>query len=85
MRLAGAIQAYLSIDGKWRQVHGGRPIPVGRWTHLAMTYDRQSRTVRTLKPKLSTWPRASMAAGVALPPPPPRRSSPLFAALPPSL
>ena len=47
MRLAGAIQAYISIDGKWRQVHGGRPIPVGRWVHLAMTYDHTTKQVRT--------------------------------------
>lgn len=47
MRIGGAIQAYLCIDGDWRKVFGGRPIPPGRWTHLAMTYDQATKEVRT--------------------------------------
>jgi hypothetical protein len=47
LRLDGAIHAYVTIDGAWRKVIGRRPVPTGRWTHLAMTYDRRSKEVRT--------------------------------------
>ncbi|MCK4376221.1 MAG: hypothetical protein KAX19_12860, partial [Candidatus Brocadiae bacterium] len=46
MRISGSVQAYFSIDGSWRPVAGVAAVPVGRWTHLAMTYDRLSREVR---------------------------------------
>ncbi len=46
MRINGGITAYLSLDGKWRQVAGSRPVPVGRWTHLAMSYDQADQLVR---------------------------------------
>jgi len=46
MRLGGGITAYFGIDGKWRTVAGARPVPVGRWTHLAMTYDQADQFVR---------------------------------------
>ena len=35
----GAITAQLCIAGSWQTVNGSLPIPVGQWTHLAMTYD----------------------------------------------
>ncbi len=46
MRISGTVQAYLGIDGEWRQVHGATAVPVGRWTHLAMTYDQESKLAR---------------------------------------
>ena len=44
MRLGGALSLELHIDGEWRVVSGHRPIPIGRWTHLAVTYDAATRT-----------------------------------------
>lgn len=46
MRLSGGLQAYIGIDGSWRKVVGSRPVPIGRWVHLAMTYDQATREVR---------------------------------------
>ncbi len=46
MRISGTVQAYLGIDGQWRQVHGARAVPVGSWTHLAITYDQRSKQAR---------------------------------------
>ncbi|OIO91842.1 MAG: hypothetical protein AUJ96_33240 [Armatimonadetes bacterium CG2_30_66_41] len=47
IRLEGGFQAYVHLDGAWRKLVGRRPVPTGRWTHLALTYDRASREVRT--------------------------------------
>ena len=47
IRLDGGFQAYIHLDGAWRKVIGRRPLPTGRWTHLAMTYDRATKEVRT--------------------------------------
>ena len=34
----------VGVDGAWRTIPGSRPVPVGRWTHLALTYDSATRT-----------------------------------------
>jgi len=47
LRIDGAIQAYIAVDGAWRKVIGHRGVPTGRWTHLAMTYDCATKEVRT--------------------------------------
>ena len=47
MRLEGGLQAYIHLDGQWRKMMGRRPVPAGRWTHLAMTYDFAAKEVRT--------------------------------------
>jgi hypothetical protein len=47
LRIDGAIQAYIAIDGAWRKVIGHRGVPTGRWTHLAMTYDCATKEIRT--------------------------------------
>ncbi|MGA2033908.1 MAG: LamG-like jellyroll fold domain-containing protein [Thermoguttaceae bacterium] len=39
--------ALVGVDGAWRTIQGCRPVPVGRWTHLALTYDSATRTVAT--------------------------------------
>ncbi len=46
LRVSSSLRAYVHLDGKWRQVEGRRPVPVGRWTHLAVVYDAPSRQVR---------------------------------------
>jgi Concanavalin A-like lectin/glucanases superfamily/Carbohydrate binding domain len=46
MRIGSTVTAYFGIDGKWRTVSGVHAVPVGRWTHLAITYDRASKQVR---------------------------------------
>jgi polysaccharide biosynthesis protein PslG len=45
LRLGGTIDGKVYIDGKWRDVHGRHQLPTGRWTHLAMTYDSDTKTV----------------------------------------
>jgi hypothetical protein len=45
-RLSGTVTAYIGLDGEWRTVTGSSDVPVGRWTHLAMTYDHATREVR---------------------------------------
>jgi len=46
IRVSGTVQAYVGIDGSWRRIAGASAVPVGRWTHLAITYDRKSKEVR---------------------------------------
>ena len=46
IRVGDAAKAYFWIDGAWRIVEGNRSVPVGRWTHLAITWERASKTVR---------------------------------------
>ncbi|MCK4283909.1 MAG: LamG domain-containing protein, partial [Candidatus Brocadiae bacterium] len=46
MRIGGTVQAYIGIDGTWRTVSGATAVPVNRWTHLAITYDRESKETR---------------------------------------
>jgi len=46
IRVSGTVQAHVGIDGSWRRVAGASAVPVGRWTHLAMTYDRKTKEVR---------------------------------------
>lgn len=47
MRIGGNLKAYFFVDGKWRILEGSGAIPRDRWTHVAMSYDRASRTMRT--------------------------------------
>ncbi len=45
IRLGDSIMTGLvGVDGAWRTTRGCRPVPVGRWTHLALTYDSATRT-----------------------------------------
>ena len=44
LRLGATLSASLGIDGKWHIVPGHKPVPVGRWTHLALTYDSATKT-----------------------------------------
>ncbi|KPK65919.1 MAG: hypothetical protein AMK73_01515, partial [Planctomycetes bacterium SM23_32] len=46
IRIGSTVEAYFSIDGRWRPVSGTSSVPVGRWTHLAITYSRVSKEVR---------------------------------------
>ena len=46
IRISGTVQASIGLDGGWRRVSGATAVPVGRWTHLAVTYDRESKEVR---------------------------------------
>jgi hypothetical protein len=41
---ASSMTALVGVDGAWRTIQGCRPVPVGRWTHLALTYDAATRT-----------------------------------------
>ena len=45
IRLGGAIEGRVYIDGKWHAVVGRRAVPTGRWTHLALSYDSDTKTV----------------------------------------
>ncbi len=47
MRLGGTMKGLVGIDGKWQTLQGRRPVPTGRWTHLAVTYDAATRTATT--------------------------------------
>jgi len=47
MRITGGVKAYFFVDGKWRILGGNRALALRRWTHVAMTYDSSSRTMRT--------------------------------------
>jgi hypothetical protein len=46
LRISGTVAAYIGIDGSWRTVTGKMPVPVDRWTHLAMTYEQESKQVK---------------------------------------
>jgi len=41
---ASSMTTLVGVDGAWRTTQGCRPVPVGRWTHLALTYDSATRT-----------------------------------------
>jgi hypothetical protein len=45
IRIGSTVTAYFGIDGSWRTVSGARAVPVGRWTHLAITYDHATKKV----------------------------------------
>ena len=47
MRIAGGLKAYFYVDGKWRILQGNKAVAPHEWTHVAMTYDCASRTMRT--------------------------------------
>jgi hypothetical protein len=44
LRLGGALRLSLHIDGEWREFSGRKAVPLGRWTHLAATYDAATKT-----------------------------------------
>jgi len=43
IRVREKVDAYFWIDGAWRIVPGSVAVPVGRWTHLAITWDQATR------------------------------------------
>ena len=45
IRVREKVDAYFWIDGGWRIVPGNMAVPVGRWTHLAITWDQASKMV----------------------------------------
>ena len=45
IRVQGTLNAYFWIDDAWRIVKGTKDVPVGRWTHLAITWDQAAKTV----------------------------------------
>jgi len=45
IRVQGTLNAYFWIDGNWRIVKGTKAVPVGRWTHLAITWDQATKMV----------------------------------------
>jgi len=45
IRISTSVTASFWIDGAWRNVNGRRPVPVDRWTHLAITWDHRKETV----------------------------------------
>ena len=45
IRVREKVDAYFWIDGAWRIVPGSMAVPVGRWTHLAITWDQASKMV----------------------------------------
>ena len=45
IRLSTSVTASFWIDGAWRHVRGSRAVPVGRWTHLAITWDQGEKKV----------------------------------------
>jgi hypothetical protein len=44
VRLDGAVRLEMHVDGEWRGLSGKKPLPLGRWTHLAVTYDAATKT-----------------------------------------
>ena len=44
MRIQGTLNAYFWIDDAWRIAKGTKDVPVGRWTHLAITWDQATKT-----------------------------------------
>jgi len=45
IRVSNSVIASFWIDGAWRNVNGNRSVPVDRWTHLAITWDRGKKKV----------------------------------------
>ena len=43
IRVREKVDAYFWIDGAWRIVPGSLAVPVGHWTHLAITWDKATR------------------------------------------
>lgn len=69
IRVGATITAYVGLDGDWRTVSGASGVPVGRWTHLAISYDRQSREVRIYidgKLDVAAVPRGTTAGELEL-------------------
>lgn len=46
MRANGTVRASLRIDGAWRFVKGIKEVPVGKWTHLAITYEKKTKEIK---------------------------------------
>ena len=44
IRLGGSMTGLIGVDGRWQTLHGRHPVPTGRWTHLAITYDAATKT-----------------------------------------
>src|SRR5262245_17388505 len=45
IRLSTSVTASFWIDGAWRYVSGTASVPVGRWTHVAITWDQGKKEV----------------------------------------
>ena len=61
-RVGGTVTAYIGLDDDWRTVSSASEVPVGRWTHLAMTYDHASKELRIYidgKLDVATVPRGT--------------------------
>ena len=43
IRVAGTVHAYFWIDGGWRIVQGMQQLPADQWTHLAITWDQETK------------------------------------------
>lgn len=46
IRVNKTITAMMWIDGKWGTITGSKEIPVGKWTHVAMTYDQTDKQMK---------------------------------------
>jgi hypothetical protein len=45
IRISTSVIASFWIDGSWRNMNGNRPVPLDRWTHLAITWDQEKKKV----------------------------------------
>jgi len=45
IRVGSTIRAMFGIDGTWRSISGATAVPVGRWTHLAITYSPRTKQI----------------------------------------
>jgi hypothetical protein len=43
IRVSTTVTASFWIDEAWRNVHGNSSVPVDRWTHLAITWDQETK------------------------------------------
>lgn len=43
IRVSTSVIASFWIDGAWRHTHASRSVPVDRWTHLAITWDQETK------------------------------------------
>jgi hypothetical protein len=44
LRIEASLRLSLHVGGKWHVLSGRKPVPTGRWTHLAATYDAATKT-----------------------------------------
>jgi hypothetical protein len=46
MIIGSTVTCYFTIDGTWKNFSGNIPVPVGQWTHVAITYDPTPKTAK---------------------------------------